>query len=147
MGAWGGGSMGSGAGVGAWEVGAWGVGAWEVGLGWEHGGWEHGRWGWGGSMGGGAGWEHGGCSMVGGAVVGAWLVGCIGWLLSIMDYGIIWLVGQKCFADTMLHIECTSSMLYVQCIQINDNRLFMSLHNRCLVNSQTWFVSMELQPR
>ena len=54
-----------------------------VGLGWEHGGW-----GWDGSIG-------------VGAVVGAWLVGCIGWLLSvvcIMDYGdLVSILGQKMF--------------------------------------------------
>ena len=101
--------------------------------------WVHGGWGWGGSMG----VEHGGWGWDGsigvGAAVGAWLVGCIGCLLSMvcmMDYGdLVSILGQK--IDT-LNVYRASSMLHIECIQINEDGLFMSLHNGCLVNSQTW---------
>ena len=105
-----GGSMGGGAGVGAWGVGlGWG-GSMGVWLGWEHGGW-----GWGGSMGGGArvgawgvgvglGWQHGWWGWDGSIGVGAACGGCMaGWVhrmvaLHKMDYGdLVSILGQKMF--------------------------------------------------
>ena len=114
-GVWGGaGSMEVGLG---WEHGGWGwdesmgggagEGAWGVGLGWEHGGWgwEH-EGGGGGGGGGSMGWSIvGGVALVVGLRWGhAWLVGCIGWLLSvvcIMDYGdLVSILGQKTLSVT-----------------------------------------------
>ena len=51
-----------------------------------------------------------------------------------MDYGdLVSILCQKMYT---LSVYRASSMLHVECTQINDHRLFMSLHNECLVNSQ-----------